>query len=59
MRKHGAFVVPHGFVVGPDGVITYHGHTNRTQFVSALSTVIHQLEPEPVKEAVKEAVKKD
>jgi len=47
MRQHGAFVVPHGFVVGPDGVIVWHGHTNRTRFVGALSDVIKKLEPAP------------
>ena len=47
MRQHSAFVLPHGFVVGRDGVIAWHGHTNRTQFVSALSSAIAKLEPPP------------
>ncbi|KAL1520119.1 hypothetical protein AB1Y20_023591 [Prymnesium parvum] len=45
MRAHGAFAVPHAFVIGVDGVILWHGHTNRTNFVSALSQVISQITP--------------
>ena len=62
MGRFKALAMPHAFVVGPDGIIVWHGHTNRTQFVSALSGALMQLPPaEPSSDDVagKKGVKGD
>lgn len=43
-NEHG---IPHAFVIGSDGVITWHGHPSRPQLLDHLRKVIHSLPPRP------------
>lgn len=40
--EHGAWVVPHVFIVGTDGIITWHGQINRPQLGPACAAMVRR-----------------